>query len=90
MFPGAVAFALKFCVMDKSTYLTLCRAQSAAEADQFISQLRRAGLHPVDSPLSSHVSPGGEEVFFPIQVPAEEADAAKELLDSYAAREGRT
>lgn len=47
-----------------------------------ISNLRGAGLHPVDLSMSADCSLLGAAVSFPIQVPIEEAVAAKELLDS--------
>lgn len=47
-----------------------------------ICNLRGAGLHPVDLSMSADCSLLGAEISFPIQVPIEEAVAARDLLDS--------
>jgi len=47
-----------------------------------ISALRDAGLHPVDLSMSADFTWAGVEMSFPVQVAAEEAAAAKEILDA--------
>ncbi len=52
-----------------------------------VGLLRRAGLHPADLTLSSPLPVEGAERSFPIQVPAEEAEAARKVLEELATTE---
>ena len=45
-----------------------------------IGLLRRAGLHPVDLPLSAPIVGVDAHPTFPVQVPTEEAEAARKVL----------
>jgi hypothetical protein len=74
-------------VMNKATLVTVCTVRNWNQADQMIGWLRGAGLHAMNLPLPPRLSTAGPEAAFPIQVPVEEADAAKELLDSYPGKE---
>ena len=69
--------------MSSPAFTVVRTTQTAAEADLMISALRRAGLHPVELSLASHVSHYGVDFSFPVQVPSEESRAAKEILESY-------
>ena len=71
--------------MSSPAFTVVSTTQSVAEAGLLISALQRAGLHPVELSLASHVSHYGADFSFPVQVPTEEATAAKEILDSYRA-----
>jgi len=68
--------------MGTTVFARVRTATSSIEADRLISNLRGAGLHPVELSMSADCSLLGREVGFPIQVPIEEAVAARELLDS--------
>lgn len=70
--------------MNASTFTTVRTARTAIEADLLLSVLRAADLHPVDLAMSPHFSLAGAETSYPIQVPAGEADRAREVLDSHA------
>jgi hypothetical protein len=48
-----------------------------------ITFLRTEGLHPIDINTSAHFSLAGAEIDFPIEVPTEELDTARELLKAY-------
>jgi hypothetical protein len=54
--------------------------RTAMEAEMLRSILDRAGLHPLELNTAAHFSLAGAEISFPIEVPSDEADAAKELL----------
>jgi hypothetical protein len=68
--------------MGTTVFARVRTATSSVEADRMISSLRGAGLHPVDLSMSADCSLQGNAVGFPIQVPIEEAVAARELLDA--------
>jgi hypothetical protein len=57
--------------------------RTAVEADMLITFMRSAGLHPLDINTSSHFSLAGAGIEFPIEVPTEELDSARELLKGY-------
>ena len=50
-----------------------------------LSALRAAGVHPLDLSLSPHFSVAGTEISYAIEIPTDEAVAAREILQSYAA-----
>ncbi len=68
--------------MSTTVFARVRTVTSSTEADRIINNLRGAGLHPLELSMSADCSLLGREVCFPIQVPIEEAVAAKELLDS--------
>lgn len=49
-------------------------------AKETIARLRHAGLHPLDLALSTPLAPLGKKIKFAIEVPAEEAGLARELV----------
>jgi hypothetical protein len=67
--------------MRKSNYMTLTVVHSSHEADVVIGRLRHNGLHPTDLALTAPLAMPGTEAEYPIEVPIEEADLAKEVLD---------
>jgi hypothetical protein len=69
--------------MRKSAFVTIRTVQSLTEAETLLGLLRRACLHPVDLSLSSPLPLTGAEESFPIEVPAEEADLARGLLEAH-------
>jgi hypothetical protein len=66
--------------MRKAAFTTIRTVQSFSEAESELRLLRRAGLHPVDLSLSAPLPLNGSREPFPIQVPSNEADAARGLL----------
>jgi hypothetical protein len=68
--------------MSGSAFTTVRTAQTASEADQMITALRTAGLHPVELSMCAPFTLPGIEIVFPIMVAAEEALAAEGLLDA--------
>jgi len=68
--------------MGTAIFAKVRTARTSVEAGRVISRLREAGLHPVDLSMSAELSLLGAAVAFPIQVPIEEAEAAKEFLDA--------
>jgi hypothetical protein len=67
--------------MRKSAFTTVTTARSTSDAETLLALLRRGGLHPVDLSLSAPLPLAGVERSFPIDVPGEEADAARNLLE---------
>lgn len=59
-------------------------ARTAIEADMLIALLRTSGLHPLELQTASHISLGGADVSFHIEVPTEELSAARDLMNSSA------
>ena len=47
-----------------------------------MGRLRQAGLHPADLSLTTPLTPPGATPAFPIEVPVEEQDLARELFES--------
>ena len=68
--------------MSRSAYTTVRTARTSLEADQIISRLRDAGLHPLDLSMSADFTLGETEAAFPVQVAAAEAAAAQAFLDA--------
>jgi hypothetical protein len=66
--------------MRKTAFTTIDAPWTSSEAERMIDLLRNAGLHPVDLGLATPLVPPGTEPIFPIQVPSEEADAAREVF----------
>jgi hypothetical protein len=66
----------------KSTFTTICNVQISSEAETLLGLLRGAGLHPVDLSLTTPLALAGAEQSFSIQVPNEEADAARALFEA--------
>jgi hypothetical protein len=66
--------------MNPPAFSVVHTTSTAMEAEMLMTVLRGGGLHPLDLNMSAHFSLAGAEISFPIQVPTEEADAAKELL----------
>lgn len=57
--------------------------RTAIEADLLISALRSEGLHPLDLQTAGHISLGGADVSYHIQVPTSELDQVAEFLKAY-------
>jgi hypothetical protein len=76
--------------MNTQAVTTIRTARTLAEADLLIASLRAAGLHPVELSTYSHFSLAGVEIEYPIRVQTDEAQAAKELLNSYDTSTGDT
>jgi hypothetical protein len=68
--------------MRRSAFTRIHTAWTSSEADEIVGRLRYAGLHPVDLRLLTPLAVPGAEPVFPIEVPAEEAAAARELMMS--------
>ncbi len=58
----------------------LQQTRTQIEADLLISRLRAAGLHPSDLRIWPHVTLAGGDLFYRIEVPADEAEAAKQII----------
>jgi hypothetical protein len=67
--------------MRNSTYTTIKVARTSGEADVMIGRLRNGGLHPTDLALAAPLTIAGTEPEFPVEVPIEEAELAKKLLE---------
>lgn len=67
--------------MSQLAFTTIERAPTAGEADILMAALRAAGLHPLELAMSDHFSVAGVDISYPITVPSEEAEAAREVLD---------
>lgn len=61
-------------------FTTLQTTRTLGEADMLNGALRTAGFHPDDSGNASNISFAGNELFYAIRVPSEEAAAAREFL----------
>ncbi len=48
-----------------------------------MAALRAAGLHPVDLAMSDHFSVAGVDISFPITLPTEEVETAREVLAAF-------
>jgi hypothetical protein len=66
--------------MKESVFTTVCTTQNGNEAERLLGMLRNAGLHPVDLPASAPLAGPNVRQTFPIQVPPEEEDAARQVL----------
>lgn len=61
-------------------YRRLRQTRTQIEADLLISRLRAAGLHPADLRVWPHVTMAGADLFYGVEVPAEEAEAANQVI----------
>lgn len=59
---------------------TLLQTRTQIEADLLISRLRAAGLHPCELRVWPHVTLAGANLFYAIEVPPEEIDAANQVI----------
>ena len=57
--------------------------RTAIEADLLISALRAEGLHPLDLETAGHISLGGADISYHIQVPTSELAQVAEFLKAY-------
>ena len=69
--------------MNTPAFSVVQTVRTAEQADMLITFLRNEGLHPVDINTSAHFSLAGAEIDFPIKVPTEELESARELLSAY-------
>jgi len=65
-------------------------AQNSAEAGVVISFLRAEGFHPLDLQTSPSFMLGGGDLFYHVQLPAQEVEAAIEALKVNGYGEGIT
>ena len=68
--------------MDAPTFTTVRTARTLVEADLLSAMLRQEGLHPLELGTAAHFSLAGADIEYPIQVPAAETAAAREILES--------
>jgi hypothetical protein len=61
---------------------TLRQTRTPIEADLLISRLRAAGLHPRDLRVWPHVTLAGADLFYRVEVPAEEVEPANQIIRS--------
>jgi hypothetical protein len=69
--------------MRKEAFNTICVVRTVSEGEEILAVLREAGLHPADLSLATLLPIEGGEESFPIQVPTEETDAARDLLEGH-------
>jgi hypothetical protein len=68
--------------MRKSPFITVFTTRMWGEADEIMGRLRKAGLHPADLSLTTPLTPPGANPTYPIEVPVEEVDLAREVMKS--------
>ena len=56
--------------------------QKWSVAEKILARLRKAGLHPLDLSLSTPLVPLGKKATYPIEVPADEANVARQVVNS--------
>lgn len=66
--------------MNTLTSVKVSSVETWSVAENTIARLRNAGLHPLDLSLSTPLAPPDRKTRFLIEVPAEEADVARELV----------
>lgn len=66
--------------MRRAAFNTVCRTRTSVEAERLIGLLRNAALHPVDLPLTAPLALADSHPTFPVQVPSEEEEAARQVL----------
>ena len=66
--------------MRTTTFSTVDTAQTAIDAEKIISLLRNAGLHPADLAQVAPFPLPGTTPSFPIQVPYDEVQTAREVF----------
>ncbi len=59
---------------------TLQQTRTQIEADLLISRLRAAGLHPSDLRIWPHVTLAGADLFYRVEVPADEVEPATQII----------
>jgi len=69
--------------MKTPVFSVLRTTQTTSEADLLIAAMRIAGLHPLDLDTTSHYSFAGLNISYPVEIPTEELDVAREFLRSY-------
>ncbi len=62
--------------------ITLRQTRTPIEADLLISRLRAAGLHPSDLRLWPHVTLAGADLFYRVEVRADEVEPANQIIRS--------
>ena len=68
--------------MQTPAFTTIASVRTLAEADMLAAVLRTAGLHPVEQGTFGHFSLAGADIQYRVEVPTEEADAAREALQT--------
>jgi hypothetical protein len=68
--------------------ITLRQTRTPIEADLLISRLRAAGLHPADLRVWPHVTLAGADLFFQVEVPADEVEPASQIIRSSESGDG--
>src|SRR5690242_12664537 len=68
--------------------ITLQQTRTPIEADLLISRLRAAGLHPSDLRIWPHVTLAGADLFYRVDVPADEAERADQIIRSSEGADG--
>jgi hypothetical protein len=66
--------------------MTVKVALTPHEASMMIDRLRNSGLHPTELALVAPLAAPDAKAEFPVEVPVEEAQLAKELLESDSVR----
>ncbi|HWD92995.1 MAG TPA: hypothetical protein VG938_11690 [Verrucomicrobiae bacterium] len=66
--------------MRKTAFTTVDTVRNSNEAEHLIVLLRSAGLHPADLAMTTPLAMPGTVTRFPIQVPGEETELAKNVL----------
>lgn len=69
--------------MRKSMFTRIYATRVWNEADELMGRLRHAGLHPAELSLTTPLAPPGANTTYPIEVPVEEADEAREVVKSF-------
>jgi hypothetical protein len=69
-------------IMKEATLATIFTADTSREAEAIIQRLRTSGLHPAELGLTVPISFAHTERKFPIEVPVEEAETARTVLEN--------
>ncbi len=68
--------------MNTLTSVKVFVAETWAAAEETVARLRQAGLHPLDLSVSTPLSTPGKNSEFPVEVPSEERELARALVES--------
>ncbi len=68
--------------METPAFTTIASVRTLAEADMLAAVLRTSGLHPLEQGTFGHFSLAGADIQYRVEVPTEEADAAREALQT--------
>jgi hypothetical protein len=68
--------------MRRSSFIRVHTSRTWCVAEEMVGRLRQAGLHPAELSLTTPLAPLDANPAYPIEVPVEEADLARELLKS--------